>query len=425
MAKIKIGDWTVVPPLNLLERNGETVRLEPRAMDLLVYLASASERVVSADELLKEVWQGRVFDGSIVYNKINHLRKALGDDPQQPRFIETIPKRGYRLVAPVAAAEHGAPGELKPTATADEPARRRTLVEAPPTQPVKRRWLSLASGAALAALAGPLAWDLVTHTQRQPPSIAVLPCEPLGGADDDGLALGVHEQLIEKLRNVGFEVKSRTAVMTYAQTLKPMREIASELGASALVECSVQRAERRVRVSVALADAKTGNTPWRDSYERDLADIFAIESDIARSVAVALKAKPTAGQLAALDKVQSKKPTAIEFYDSARRYQVLGVASWPTAERQYEQATREDPTFALAFAQLALLRLSMSYLWRSNAEPNLLEKTQEPAEKAITLWNAQPFRRSHRSRTSAARGRARAASEPAARGRNDERYSVL
>jgi Tol biopolymer transport system component/DNA-binding winged helix-turn-helix (wHTH) protein len=105
---IRIGEWTVSPALNQLERDGESTKLEPRAMDLLMYLANARERVVSSEELLREVWHGRVFDDGVVYKKINQLRKALGDDPQQPRFIETIPKRGYRLVANVDVAARAA-----------------------------------------------------------------------------------------------------------------------------------------------------------------------------------------------------------------------------------------------------------------------------------------------------------------------------
>src|SRR5262245_43679520 len=126
---MQIGDWTVSPALNQLERAGTSIKLEPRAMDLLVHLAEAGDRVVSNEELLRSVWQGRVFDDGVVYKRINQLRKALGDDPQHPRFIETIPKRGYRLVATVirvAPAVTVAPHQDAPargprlTAPADE-----------------------------------------------------------------------------------------------------------------------------------------------------------------------------------------------------------------------------------------------------------------------------------------------------------------
>ena len=106
MQTLRIGPWKVVPSQNLIEREGASSKLEPRAMDLLVYLANSHDRVVSAEELLRAVWQGRVFDDGIIYKKITQLRKALGDDPQQPAYIQTIPKRGYRLIAHVALLEN-------------------------------------------------------------------------------------------------------------------------------------------------------------------------------------------------------------------------------------------------------------------------------------------------------------------------------
>jgi DNA-binding winged helix-turn-helix (wHTH) protein/Tol biopolymer transport system component len=136
LTRIQIGDCTVLPALNVLERDGASVKLEPRAMDLLVYLANARDRVVPPDELLREVWQGRVFDDGIVYKKINQLRKALGDDSQDARFIETIPKRGYRLVAAVIVAEDEpmwAQAERREVATT-------TVAERAPDHASKRLW---------------------------------------------------------------------------------------------------------------------------------------------------------------------------------------------------------------------------------------------------------------------------------------------
>jgi DNA-binding winged helix-turn-helix (wHTH) protein/dienelactone hydrolase len=107
-ARIRIGDWTATPALNLLERDGRSIKLEPRAMDLLIYLTSRPGEVVTADELMAHVWRGRVVEDSAVYKRINQVRKALSDDSQEPLFIETIPKRGYRLVAEVSTPpSHG------------------------------------------------------------------------------------------------------------------------------------------------------------------------------------------------------------------------------------------------------------------------------------------------------------------------------
>ena len=158
LTRIKIGDWTVIPSMNLLERNGASVKLEPRAMDLLVYLAKAGDRVVSAEELLREVWQGRVFDDGIVYKRINQLRTALGDDSQAPRFIENIPKRGYRLVAaPVTVPDQ-------------EPA---PAVEAP-ERPHRRRPVAAVVGFA-AAFATAGVWLLAARAPQPEPALRSQP----------------------------------------------------------------------------------------------------------------------------------------------------------------------------------------------------------------------------------------------------------
>jgi len=159
MTRIRIGTCTVDPTRNLLERTDQSLKLEPRAMDVLVYLAKRPGEAVSADELLREVWAGRVFDDGIVYTKINQLRKALGDDPRAPRFIETIPKRGYRLIAAVdlngaaEAATAGANGTLSPASvvtTAAEPA---ALSERSPFAKQGRRWLALGASLVIAIVA--------------------------------------------------------------------------------------------------------------------------------------------------------------------------------------------------------------------------------------------------------------------------------
>lgn len=101
--KIKIGDWTATPALNLLERDGRSHKLEPRAMEVLVHLAERAGEVISAEELVHAVWQGRVVGDGAVYQSISQLRHALGDESDGVRYIQTIPKRGYRLVASVSS----------------------------------------------------------------------------------------------------------------------------------------------------------------------------------------------------------------------------------------------------------------------------------------------------------------------------------
>jgi Tol biopolymer transport system component/DNA-binding winged helix-turn-helix (wHTH) protein len=179
---MQIGEWTVVSVLNLLERDGRSIRIEPRAMELLVYLARRPGEVVSPDELIRDLWHGRVFDDGVVYRKINQLRKALGDDSRVARFIETIPKRGYRLIAPVALVpeERNAEGlaeelaEVSVSESAQAPAERRTDVS--PARAGRRRGrqlvfatiglvvvLALLAGLVLAPR-GPASFDIGNET---------------------------------------------------------------------------------------------------------------------------------------------------------------------------------------------------------------------------------------------------------------------
>ena len=105
-SKLNVGGWTVIAEQNLLQRGGRSLKLEPRAIELLLYLAHRPGKVIAAEELLlNHLWRGRVVEDSAIYKRINELRKAFGDDPRDPRYIETIPKRGYRLVAPVASID--------------------------------------------------------------------------------------------------------------------------------------------------------------------------------------------------------------------------------------------------------------------------------------------------------------------------------
>ena len=358
-------------------------------MDLLVYLAGARDRVVSPDELLRGVWQGRVFDDGIVYNKINQLRKALGDDPQSPRFIATVPKRGYRLVADVALEGQDSSAGLSASAPPITVPRLPVATTAAAGGPASRRkrtpWpLVVAATATLliGAVTAYVYYSLSRQASRQK-YVAVLPCQNLGADPENAFALGVHGALIEQLAKADFEVTSRTDVMRYAAAQKPLSEIARELNVGAIMECSVQHAAGRVRVSVALADGATGRTPWRESYDEQLADVFTVESDIAVNVARALKVQLSPGQVAALQEVPSRSPRAIELYFSARGYEGRGVQSWPTAIAQYEKTVQEDPRYARAFAQLALL-----HLWNSGVTElpaAALEGAKAAAEKAVEV----------------------------------------
>src|SRR5262245_15875799 len=251
--RMKIGDWVVTPPLNQLERDGRALKFEPRSMELLVCLARHSRDVVSTDQLIAEVWNGRVIEESGVYKQINLLRTALGDEAQRPKFIETIPKRGYRLIAPVERDIEPARASpaLSKNAGAERLASDRVTVRSL-YRPAA--WLLVVVAVAVAA------WEVKPHssavTERPaavaaPPSnsVAVLPFDNLSPDPKDAyFALGMNDQIVTELTELGsLHVASRQSALRYAGSPKSASEIANELGVAAVLDGTVSYADGSVR----------------------------------------------------------------------------------------------------------------------------------------------------------------------------------
>ncbi|HWP41875.1 MAG TPA: winged helix-turn-helix domain-containing protein [Blastocatellia bacterium] len=219
----RLGEWLVQPQLNTVSFNGTSSRLEPRAMEVLLYLARNRGEVVSKEQIIQDVWGGRFVTEEVMTNSIFELRKALGDEARNPRFIQTIPKRGYRLIAPV---------------TSDQPPEAHVL------QP-SRRW-KLATAAALILASAIVALWLSVWSRESTSlaesfridALAVLPFEDLSSqAEQDYFADGMTEALIAELsRLLPVRVISRTSVMQYKGVDKPVSEIGRELNVDAIVE---------------------------------------------------------------------------------------------------------------------------------------------------------------------------------------------
>ncbi|NNC65501.1 MAG: tetratricopeptide repeat protein [Gammaproteobacteria bacterium] len=329
-----------------MDCNGQRVSLEPLGMGLLIYLSQHAGRVISTSELIEHVWCGQIVSDGTVYQWIHKLRKALGDDSHNPRYIETIPKKGYRLVARV------------------QDLRSRT---AKPNERAKRRRLSLAAAALVASVA------MVAYVVElsviddpsagMPPtddtqSIAVLPFENLSNvAEDAYLAAGVHNDLLSHLAKIGsLRVISRTSVLEYEGSSKNLREIGDELGVTAIVEGSVQRVGDSIHVNAQLIDAATDNHLWAEIYDEEMTaeSLLAIQTDIATSIAGALHAVLMPEEIARLNEVPTRSMRAYDFYLSGNDYfNRPGFDGVELSLQQYQRAVDEDPGFAQAWAQLS------------------------------------------------------------------------
>ena len=278
---LRIGDWFVNPLSGEIARGEERVRLEARTMRLLLCLAATPGEVVSIDALLDQVWSGVVVTPDSVYQAVAALRRLLGDDAKQPAYIVTVPRLGYRLVAPVES--------LADTAAAPPPARSRS-----------RTYALLALGILL--VGGSLAYYLVVERNAasqaaataaaNQKTIAVLPFLDLTDSmNEEPFADGMTEELIHRLSKVkGLRVPAPTASFYFKGKQLPVAEIARSLHVSYVLDGSVRKSGDTLRVAARLVRADDGYVVWSESYDRPVDDKLMVQDDIANEVTSALRA---------------------------------------------------------------------------------------------------------------------------------------
>jgi TolB-like protein/DNA-binding winged helix-turn-helix (wHTH) protein len=353
VASIRIGAWTARLDLNLLERDGRSVRIEPRAMDVLALLARHGGAVVSIDELMASVWKGVVVGEGSVYLAIRQLRQALDDAAEGTRYIETITKRGYRLTVPV---------EYIGPASGSIPAMHPVAVHGG-----KKRWsrgmavallgMVLVGISLLAVFAANFHGDVrVTAV----PSVAALPFENLSSDPEQAyFADGITTELLNALSRVrGLRVTARASSFRFKGSNEDLRTIGTALGVDDILRGSVRKAGDRVRISAQLSDARSGDQLWSETYERKLDDIFVIQDEIARSVAHALQVKLGVGRLFGVGEVGRAPGMTrnVAAYDEYLRGMELTVESTPEAPAQaiahLQRAVALDPQFSIGWAGL-------------------------------------------------------------------------
>jgi TolB-like protein/DNA-binding winged helix-turn-helix (wHTH) protein/Tfp pilus assembly protein PilF len=334
-----------------LRRAGRPVKLERLAMELLLLLVGRPGQLVTRDEILHRLWGTEVFldvDNSI-NTAISKLRSALRDDPEKPRFIKTIPGKGYRFIAPIMAT--GTVAETAPIQTPSQP-----VNPEPGRRRAGRRWSSIGGTAAIAAALA--AWLALGPQFRTPTirSLAVLPLENLtGDPSQEYFADGMTDALITDLAQIGsLRVISRTSVARYKGVRKAISEIAHELGVDGIVEGTVTRSGGRVRVTSQLIYAARDQHLWARSYERDVGDIVSLQADIAQAIAGEVRAIVTPEQRSRLT---ASRPVKGDAYDAYLRGRHFLNQRTPAATKRsvefFRQAVESDPNFALAHASLA------------------------------------------------------------------------
>jgi transcriptional activator of cad operon len=296
-ATLRIGDWIVNPMSGQMTRGEETVRLEARTLRLLLCLAEHAGEVVSIDDLLNQVWQGVIVTPDSVYQAVTSLRRLLGDDPKQPVYIATVPRRGYRMVATVGPGDQPAPSRVpQPAANEEYPPRS----EAVPRSGSRRLYARLLFIGGLLLVAC-VAFYLVTRPHPlqpaaavavpNPRSIAVLPfLDMTDTMNEEPFADGMTDELIDKLSQTqGLQVASPTSSFFFKGKQVTVEEVGKALDVAFVLDGSVRKSGNTLRVSARLVRANDGFVVWSQTYDRSWADKLMIQDDIADEAAKAMK----------------------------------------------------------------------------------------------------------------------------------------
>jgi TolB-like protein/DNA-binding winged helix-turn-helix (wHTH) protein/Flp pilus assembly protein TadD len=365
---VRFGTYEVSLQSGEVRKAGLRIRVQQQPMKLLGILLEHPGEVVTREELRGRVWPDESFgDFDQALNiAIGKLRTALGDSAENPRFIETLPKRGYRFIADVSVLETDARPKKLESVAGDPPAIEtgQTLQVAGLAVARKRRlWLTRGAKVAL-ALVIIISFSILSgwlFRSRGPApaairSLAVLPLENLSGdASQNYFADGMTDELITDLAQISaLRVISRTSVMAYKGARKPLPQIARELNVDAVVEGTVLHSGDQVRITAQLIEASTDKHLWSQSYEGELRDTLALQSRVASAIADQIRINLTPQEQAALKTVKVVDPEAYESYLKGRYFWNKRTADGlKVALAYFKQAIEEDPKYARAYSGLA------------------------------------------------------------------------
>jgi TolB-like protein/DNA-binding winged helix-turn-helix (wHTH) protein/Tfp pilus assembly protein PilF len=391
-------------------------QLRPKSFDVLHYLALHPGRIIAKDELIEAIWPNVFVTENSLVQCISDIRAVLGDDAQA--VVKTVPRRGYVFVAQVTevetaardapASETEAPG---PSSVAQTPAASPAGLGAGGVRSLRRnsprRWL--AAGLACAVVAGLLWWLPDWSGARRSSSardaalpasalranripVAFLPLSAGGGPADEYFAAGMTEDVIAALgRFSGLSVRSPKAVAPYKGGAARLDDIARDLKVRYLAEGSLRRSPERIRISVLLTDASTGDLMWADQYDAEPANIFAIQDNITRQITGALAVRLDNAEQA---RAVAKPPSSLEAYDLVLRgrdsLSRLNRSAASNARVLFERAIELDPNYAAAYVGLGRIDLMAVALGWTPDPSGALQRAESLARKSIGLDEFNP-----------------------------------
>src|SRR5271167_3599954 len=328
---VRFGTYEVALHSGELRKAGVKIRVQQQPMKLLEILLERPGEVVTREELRGRVWANESFGDfdQAVNIAIGKLRIALGDSAENPRFIETLPKRGYRFIADVSVADADARTKGPESAAGDLPGTesgQQVQGTGLTVAPRRRLWPTRGVIVALVVLSLPILAVWLFRARGRAPtgirSLAVLPLDNLSGdASQNYFADGMTDELIAHLGQIStLRVISRTSAMTYKGDRKPLAEIARELNVEAVVEGSVLRSGDQVRITAQLIEVHDDRHMWADSYIGDVRDTLALQSRVASAIAGQVRSTLNGQEQATLGTSRTVEPMAFEAYLKGRYF---------------------------------------------------------------------------------------------------------
>ena len=367
-----------------LRRDGVSLKLQPQPAKALAVLIQRAGEIVSRQDLVAEVWGSDTFvdfEQGLNY-AIRQIRTVLKDDAEEPRFIETVPKRGYRFIAPLKE-DVVSKEEVNKPAVAPEPLAARRIIP----------WQLVTALTAVCAIAAAFvigfrlrhgAYGVETHPIE---SLAVLPLRNLSNdPQQEYFSYGMTDELITALaKSKSLKVISHTSVDRYKHGDRTLPDIARELGVDAVVEGTVMRSGDRVRITAQLIDARSDQHLWAESYERDLKDVLSLQDEVADQIASQVGIKVAAGQQTLVASTRQIDPEAHEAYLKGNFYWSRSNCDGSQKGLSYyQQAVAKDPTFAAAYVGLAQAYFTLGD-WHCSPYEDVFSKSKAAALRALEL----------------------------------------
>ena len=396
----RFGEFALDPRRRILLRAGSPISLTPKALDVLVFLLQNPNRLVPKEELLRAVWKDTFVEDGNLTQYISHLRKALGDNPEDARLIVTIARKGYQFVGEVVfspaepAAEACIPvpattGTLSDAISTSSPRR----IEAVPSRPKSRLGIAVVVSSIIVLSLVCYLFLHLHQAQTSPKTdkvmLAVLPFQNLtGDPSKEYLADGLTEETISQLSRLNPEqlgVIARTSVMGYKHKEERLDQIGRDLSVQYVLENSLRESGDRIRLTAQLIQVKDQTHLWSQDYDYPARDVLNIEDDVARAVAHEIRVRLTSNQQAELTHPRPVNPQAFDAYMRGYYYFERDTdKDTDMSAKYFERATQLDPSYALAWAGLSRARL-----WQVNVNLIPAEKghrlARESVERALAL----------------------------------------